>query len=110
MKTDTEWDLETLPSANIQAITDETPTAQMSQAEKDAAQKKTAGSAYSSPQGIASPQKGRPAAPALKKPNLFSKVKKAIGLEEQIEQLVSQALEEMTKKKPVKDTKKPVKK
>lgn len=46
------------------------------------------------------PTKGRPAAPALKKPGLFGKFKKAVGLEEQkmIESLVAEVLEEMAKK------------
>ena len=97
MTTDTEWDLETIPTANIQAITDETPTAKMSKAETDAAQKRTAASVYSSPQGITSPQGGRPAAPALsmgapKKKSFFSRFFKE---EKELESLVMEALEEM---------------
>ena len=63
-----------------------------------------------SPQATSGPTKGRPEAPELKKPGFFSRLKKAAGLEEQIEQLVSQVLAEMSKKKPAKETKKPVKK
>lgn len=97
MTTDTEWDLETIPTANIQAITDETPTAKMSKADQAAAQKRTAASVYSSPQGITSPQGGRPAAPALsmgapKKKSFFSRFFKE---EKELESLVMEALEEM---------------
>lgn len=117
MKTDTDWDLEQLPTANITAISDEEPTAmmptaKMTAAEKEIAKQKTA--ALSSPKAVAGPTMGkRPVAPSLSKAK--SNVPTAVqfgGVRESknLEALVAEVLAEMTKKKPAKETKKPVKK
>ena len=58
-----------------------------------------------SPQATQGPTKGKfPPAPQMKKPGLFSKLKKAVGLDEQrqIENLVNEVLEELAKKEQTK--------
>lgn len=116
MKTDTDWDLEQLPTANIKAITDETPTVKMTAAEKEVAKQKTA--ALSSPKAVAGPTMGkRPAAPSLSgkiKSNVPTAAQfgRVGGMKEtkELEALVAEVMAEMSKKTPAKDTKKPVKK
>jgi hypothetical protein len=58
-----------------------------------------------SPQATQGPTKGKfPPAPQMKKPGLFGRLKKAVGLDEQkqIENLVNEILEEMAKKEQTK--------
>lgn len=131
-KTDTEWDLEEVPTANIKALDrDESfytaPTADLPAKDYDDLPTVKGGrptvktSELPSPQAFGGPNKGRPPAPTLSKPDsgLFGKakagLKKVFGMKEQkmIESLVAEVLEEMAKKgkkQPVKDTKQQPKK
>lgn len=104
MKTDTDWDLEEVPTANVTQLdpTGEEPTVKLTTSVYPTA--KGTGFSYSSPRATSGPTKGRIPAPSL------TPAKKKVA-ESKIEALVAEVLAEMSKKKEEpKQPKKPVKK